>query len=82
MSNAKKRIKILVVDDHPVVRKGLSLCLAGRRQFSLVGEAADGAEALRLTRSLRPHVVLLDLNLPQVDGVAVTETLRRESPAI
>lgn len=74
--------KLLIVDDHPVVRKGLSLCLSGRPQFALVGEAADGAEALRLARSLRPHVVLLDLNLPQVDGLTVTETLRRELPAI
>ncbi|MDW8310212.1 MAG: response regulator transcription factor [Verrucomicrobiales bacterium] len=79
-SAARCPIKVLIVDDHPVVRRGLSLCLSGRHQFTLVGEAADGPEALRLARALRPHVVLLDLNIPQVDGVTVTATLRRELP--
>lgn len=81
-SRERSPIRVLIVDDHPVVRKGLSLCLAGRRQVTLVGEAADGPEALRAAHALRPDLVLLDLNLPQMDGVAVTETLRRESARV
>jgi DNA-binding NarL/FixJ family response regulator len=81
-SRVTSRTRLLIVDDHPVVRKGLSLCLASRQQFTLAGEAADGAEALRLARALRPNVVLLDLNLPEVDGVTVTATLRHELPTV
>lgn len=77
-----EKIKILIVDDHPFVRKGLSFCLARCPGLTLVGEAADGAEALRLARALQPEVVLLDLNLPEVDGLAVARTLHRELPAI
>ena len=82
MSTTKKKIKILLVDDHPVVRKGLWSFLANKENLRVVGEAADGAEAIRKAHELAPDVVLMDLAMPKMDGVAVTETLRRETPAV
>ena len=77
-----KEIKILVADDHPVVRKGLLSCLARQERLKVVGEAADGDEALRLAKELLPDVVLMDINMPRMNGLAVTERLRQESPQV
>ena len=76
------RIRVLVADDHPVVRKGLGLCLSGRPEIELVGEARDGREALDMARQLAPEVVLMDLNMPRLSGLAATETLQKELPRI
>lgn len=78
----KSRIKLLVVDDHPVVRKGISLCLSKRDNLEIVGEAADGREAVRKARELHPDIMLMDINMPQMSGLAVTELLRKELPGI
>ena len=77
-----KKIRLLVVDDHPVVRRGISACLGGRDNLEIVGEAADGREAVRKARELQPDIVLMDINMPQMNGLAVTELLRRELPKI
>jgi DNA-binding NarL/FixJ family response regulator len=77
-----KKIKILVADDHPVVRKGLQSCLARQERVKIVGEASDGDEALEKTRELSPDVVLMDISMPGMNGLAVTEVLRKESPAV
>jgi two-component system, NarL family, nitrate/nitrite response regulator NarL len=77
-----KRIRVLLADDHPVVREGLRSCLADCRQLQFVGEAADGLEAVSKCRSLRPDLVLMDINLPRLSGLAATEQLRRESPGV
>jgi DNA-binding NarL/FixJ family response regulator len=79
--SAKKRIiKVLVADDHPVVRKGLQSCLAKNSKLKVVGEAVDGDEALRKARELLPDVVLMDISMPGMNGLAVTEVLRKELP--
>ena len=73
-------IRILLVDDHSVVRQGLRLFLKYDPELEVVGEASDGAEALRLARELTPDVVLMDLLMPVMDGIAATAAIRRELP--
>jgi DNA-binding NarL/FixJ family response regulator len=75
-------IRILIVDDHGVVRQGLRMYLALDAELEVVGEAANGAEALRLAHELVPDVVLMDLLMPVMDGIAATETIRRELPEV
>jgi len=82
VSAKKEKIKILVADDHPVVRKGLQSCLARVDRLKLVGEASDGEEALKKTRELHPDVVLMDISMPRMNGLAVTEVLRKEAPNV
>src|SRR5207244_7160508 len=73
-------IRILLVDDHSVVRQGLRLFLKYDPELEVVGEAADGAEALHVARGLKPDVVLMDLLMPVMDGIAATAAIRRELP--
>src|SRR5512136_424033 len=75
-------IRILVADDHLIIRQGLRLILETQDGFELVGEAADGAEALRLCAELKPDVVLMDLRMPGMDGLTAIEHLRVEQPGI
>lgn len=82
VSATKQKIRVLIADDHPVVRKGLQSCLARQDGLRLVGEAADGDEALAKALELQPDVVLLDISMPRRDGLAVTEALRRQAPQI
>jgi DNA-binding NarL/FixJ family response regulator len=74
-------IRIVVADDHPVVREGLAAILATQADFSVVGEAADGAELLRIAAAERPDVALVDLAMPEVDGAAAIRRLQVEAPA-
>jgi DNA-binding NarL/FixJ family response regulator len=73
-------IRILIADDHDVVRQGLHSFLALDPELQVVGEARDGAEAVRLAREVRPDVVLMDLIMPEMDGIAATQIIRRELP--
>ena len=75
-------IRILIADDHLIIRQGIRLILETGEDFELVGEAADGAEALRLCRELHPDVVLMDLRMPGMDGITAIERLRIEMPKI
>ena len=68
-------IRLLIVDDHPVVRNGLLGMFAGDPEFEVVGEAADGAEAVAYAQALDPDVVLMDLRMPGMDGVAAIRKL-------
>ena len=71
-------MRLLICDDHPVVRAGLRGMLAGEQDLEVAGEAANGREAVELARSLRPDLVLMDLRMPEMDGVAATERILAE----
>jgi DNA-binding NarL/FixJ family response regulator len=73
-------IRVLLVDDHSVVRKGLRTFLAYDAELDVVGEAAEGAEALTMAQELKPDVVLMDLLMPGMDGIAATAAIRRALP--
>ncbi len=68
-------IRVMIDDDHPVVRNGLSGMFAGDAEFEIVGEASDGAEAVRRARALSPDVILMDLRMPEMDGVSAIAAL-------
>ena len=74
------RIRVLIADDHAVLRAGLRLLLTAEPDMEVVGEAADGAEALARVRELTPDVVLLDITMPHVDGLSVLRQMREAAP--
>jgi CheY-like chemotaxis protein len=71
---------VLLVDDHPVVREGLRLMIDAEHDLTVVGEAGSGAEAIALAESLCPDVILMDLRMPDVDGVTATERILAKLP--
>ena len=73
-------IRILIADDHEMVRQGLRTFLEHDPELEVVGEAANGREAVRLAHRLRPDVVLMDLLMPELDGIAATRLIRQELP--
>ena len=75
-------IRILAADDHLIIRQGLRLILETEDGFEMVGEASDGAEAIRLCADLHPDVVLMDLRMPGMDGLTAIERLHIEQPGI
>lgn len=78
---AAKRIRLLLVDDHPIVLDGLKSHLSLHHELEVVGVATDGRQALRKAAKLRPHIILLDLSMPQMNGLDFMEEVRRASPA-
>ena len=74
-------IRLLIADDHPVVRDGLSGMFAAEPEFEVVGEAADGAEAIGLAQALQPDVILMDLQMPGVNGLAAIAELAKRGVA-
>jgi len=76
------KIKILIADDHHVVRKGLVFFLQTQPDLEIVGEASNGEEALKLATSLEPHIVLMDLSMPVLDGIEATKELKKQAPHI
>jgi CheY-like chemotaxis protein len=80
--DARDTIAVLIVDDHNMFREGIRTMLELEDGFEVVGEAADGREAIRLAQERRPDVVVMDVKMPEMDGVAATRRLRRELPDV
>ena len=74
-----EKIRILITDDHPVVREGLAGMLAGQDDFDVVGLAADGDTAVTLHDSLSPDVTLMDLRMPNLDGVGAITAIKKKT---
>ena len=81
-SASSPRIRLLLVDDHIVVRQGLSMVLSLEPDLDIVGEAGNGKEALEQARRLEPHVVLMDLLMPVMDGVSAIRALKQQQPEV
>lgn len=77
-----EEIKILIVDDHPVVREGIASMLKKQPDFKIVGEACNGLEAVEKARELFPDVVLMDLRMPELDGVEAIKRIKEEKPEV
>ena len=75
-------IRVLIVDDHVMIRRGLRSYLLGRSDMAVVGEAGDGEAAVQAVASLRPEVVLLDINMPKLDGIAAAGIIHRQHPSV
>ena len=77
-----KKLRILIADDHGIVRKGLKLQLEQNEKFEVVGEAADGREAVRMAEELMPDVVIMDIAMPNLNGIQATTQLVKKNPQI
>src|SRR5215831_19283778 len=75
-----KQIKILTVDDHPILREGIASIIHGEKDMVVVGEASNGREAIEIFRTQRPDVTLMDLQMPGLNGIDAITTIRREYP--
>lgn len=77
-----KKIRLMLVDDHDMVRAGLRALLRGHSEMEVVGEAADGEQAISLAKTLAPDVVLMDIALPGINGIEATRRIRAENPGV
>src|SRR6478609_12107060 len=75
-----ERSRVLVVDDHPLFRQGVRYTLESSGEFEIIGEAADGQQAIKLAEQLGPDVMLVDINLPGLNGLEVARVVRRRQP--
>jgi NarL family two-component system response regulator LiaR len=80
MTETGRKIRVVIADDHAIVREGLNHLISNRPDIEIVGEAEDGAQAVHLARTLQPDVILLDLIMPRMDGIAAIHAIKREDP--
>lgn len=76
------KIRILICDDHPIVRAGFEGMISGQPDLEVVGEAGNGREAVALSGDLRPAVVLMDLRMPEMDGVSAIARIKKDHPEV
>src|SRR5437667_12767572 len=79
-SEGAERLRVLIVDDHALFRRGLQMVLAGEPDIEVVGEASDGAEAVDKAKALKPDVVLMDVRMPRRSGIEAAGDIRDELP--
>ncbi len=77
---SEQKLSILLVDDHPVVREGLALVIKSQDDMDIVGEVSSGEEAVSVAATLKPQIVILDLKMPGIGGIAAIRKIRQESP--
>ena len=78
--NKKKKVTVLIADDQTLFREGIKDVLSNEKWIEVVGEAADGLEAVALAKKLKPDVVLMDIKLPKMDGICATKQIRLSVP--
>ncbi|MEK7859049.1 MAG: response regulator transcription factor, partial [Elusimicrobiota bacterium] len=77
---AKKKITVVIADDQTLFREGIKDLLENEKSIEVIGEAADGQEALRMVKKLKPNVILLDIKLPHMDGIEATRQIHKDCP--
>ena len=82
MASKKKTVRVLIADDQTLFREGIKDVLTGEKWISVVGEAADGEEVVALAKKLKPDVILMDIKLPKMDGIAATRQIKKAEPNI
>ena len=80
MANAKKAVTVLIADDQTLFREGIKDLLEDEKGITVVGEASNGPEVVAMAKKLKPDVILMDIKLPQMDGVSATRIIRKECP--
>lgn len=78
----KDQLRLLIADDHKIVREGLKTLLHGLSDISVVGEAADGLSAIELTQRLQPHIVILDISMPEINGIEAARRILADNPGV
>ncbi len=80
MPTPKKRVRVLIADDQTLFREGIKDLLENEKMVEVVGEAVDGQDVIRQAKKLKPDVILMDIKLPQIDGISATRQIRKECP--